>query len=67
MNIITIAIKMDMSYEFYIKHKMHAIEWKLNSLINKSKALINKFNHKLSFSLHINGDNERCAVFSERT
>ena len=28
MNIITIAIKLDMSYDFYIKHNMHAVEWK---------------------------------------
>ena len=28
MNILTIAIKMDMSFDFYIKHNMHAVEWK---------------------------------------
>ena len=26
MNIITIAKKLDMSYDFYIKHNMHAVE-----------------------------------------
>ena len=40
---ITIANKMDMSYDFYIKHNMHAIEWKLNAMDNKNKSLINKF------------------------
>ena len=43
MNIITLANKMDMSYNFYIEHKLHAVELKLNSMINKNKALINKF------------------------
>ena len=41
-NIITMANKMDMSYDIYIKHNMHAVEWKIFS-INKNKALINKF------------------------
>ena len=38
MHIITIAKKMDMSYDFYIKHNMHnmhSVEWKLNAMINK--------------------------------
>ena len=32
-----------MSYDFYIKHNMHAVEWKLIAMINKNKKLINKF------------------------
>ena len=44
MNSITIACKMNMSYDFYIKHIMHAVEWKLNAMINKNKKLINFFN-----------------------
>ena len=43
MHIITIAKKLDMSYDFCLKHKMCALEWKLNALINKNKSLINKF------------------------
>ena len=43
MHIITIAHTLDMSYDFYIKHNMHAVEWKLNAIINKNKSLINKF------------------------
>ena len=37
MNIITIANKLDMSYDFCIKHNMHAVEWKINAMINKKK------------------------------
>ena len=33
-----------MSHDFYVKHNMHAVEWKLNAMINKDKKLINKFN-----------------------
>ena len=43
LHIITIANEKDMSYDFYIKHKMRAIEWKLNAMINKNKSLIEKF------------------------
>ena len=45
MNVITKANKTDMSYDFYIKHNMHAIEWSLNAMVNKNKSLIIKFNH----------------------
>ena len=43
MDIITLAHKRDMAYDFYLKHNMSAFEWKLNSKINKDKNLINKF------------------------
>ena len=43
MNIITLANKRDMTYDFYLKNIMSAFEWKLNSKINKDKNLINKF------------------------
>ena len=42
MNIIKIAHNLDMSYDFYNKHNMHAVEWKLNAMVNKNKILINK-------------------------
>ena len=42
MNNITKSIKKDMSYDFYFKHNMHSVEWKLNSLVNKNKSLIYK-------------------------
>ena len=51
MNIIRISNKMDMTYDFYIKHNMHAVEWKMNALINKNKSLINKFNETLRHPL----------------
>ena len=44
MNIITMANKMDMSYDFYIKHNRHAVQWKLITMINKNETLINKIN-----------------------
>ena len=43
MDIITLAHKRDMTYDFYLKHNMSAFEWKLNSMIDKDKNLINKF------------------------
>ena len=43
MNIITIANKLD-KYDFYIKHNMHAVEWKLNAMINEDKNLMKKIN-----------------------
>ena len=39
MNVLTIANKLDMPYDFYIKHNIHAVEWKLNALINKNKKV----------------------------
>ena len=44
MSIITNANKLDMSYDFYIKHYVHTVEWKLFSMINKDKNLTNKLN-----------------------
>ena len=42
MNIIILAHKRDMTYDFYLKHNMPAFEWKLNALINKDENLIKK-------------------------
>ena len=53
-NIITIAIKLDMTYDFCIKHKMHAVEWKLNAMINKNKSLIDSFNRNWRYPLNRN-------------
>ena len=50
MNIITLAHKCDMTYDFYLKHKMSAFEWKLNAMINKDKNLFDKFPKKLEAS-----------------
>ena len=35
MDIITLAHKRDMTYEYYLKHNMPAFQWKLNAMINK--------------------------------
>ena len=43
-NIIKTSNTWDMSYNFYIKHNMHAVEWKLFSMITKNKKLMRKFN-----------------------
>ena len=43
MDIITLAHKRDMTYDFYLKHNISAFEWKLNAMINKDRNLINKF------------------------
>ena len=43
MDIITLAHKCDMTYDFYLKHNMSDFEWKLNAMVNKDKILINKF------------------------
>ena len=43
MNIIIVCNKMDMTYDFYMNHKLPTVEWKINQLINKDKKLINKF------------------------
>ena len=43
MGIITVAHKRDMTYDFYMKHRMSAFEWKLKAVIYKDKNLINNF------------------------
>ena len=52
MNFIAIANKMDKSSDFYIKHNMHAVEWKSNVIINKNKSLINKFSRNWRHTLN---------------
>ena len=46
MNIITTANNLDMSYDFYIRHNTHAVEWKVKAMINKNELLIKKLNRK---------------------
>ena len=47
-----------MSSDFYIKHNMHAIEWKLNAMVNKNRNLINKFPRNWRHPLIINNVNK---------
>ena len=44
MNTITIAKKLDTSYDFYFKHNMETTEWKLKAMINNDKSFIKKLN-----------------------
>ena len=39
-----IANKIDMSYDFYTTHNMHAVEWKFFVMIKKDETIINKLN-----------------------
>ena len=43
MHTIRFANKLDMSYDFYIKHNVYAPERKLKAMINRNKCVINKF------------------------
>ena len=59
MHNITIAHKMDMSCDFYIKRNMHAVEWRLNALINKNKSLINNFPRNWRYPFNRSVENYR--------
>ena len=37
-----------MSYDFYIKYNVHAVEWRMNAMINKTENLINKLDRSKS-------------------
>ena len=56
MDIITLAHKGDMTYDFYLKHNMSAFEWKQNAMINKDKNLINKFPRDWRHPLNVRFD-----------
>ena len=40
MDIITLAHKRDMTYDFCLKYNMPAFEWKLNAMIKKKATLL---------------------------
>ena len=42
--IITTAHELDMSYDSYIRHNMHPVEWKLIAMINDNERLTNQIN-----------------------
>ena len=46
LNFITIANEMVMSFVFYIKLNMHAVEWKLDAMVDKNKKFGNKLKQK---------------------
>ena len=62
LQIITFASKLDMSYNFYIKHKMCALEWKLNAMVNKDKSLNNKLDPNWK---HLLNKNLKAIVFKQ--
>ena len=41
-----------MTYDFYIKDNMHAVEWKINAMINKNKSLIHEFDRNWKHPLN---------------
>ena len=53
MDIITLAHKRDMTYGFYLKHNMSALELKLNAILNKDKSLIKKFPRNWRHPIHM--------------
>ena len=56
MDIITLAHKRDMRYDFYMKHNISAFEWKQNALINKDKNLVIKFPQTCRHPINIKFD-----------
>ena len=53
MDIITLAHKCDMTYDFYLKISMSAFEWKLNAMIHKDKNLISKLPKNWRYPINI--------------
>ena len=60
MHFITIAKKLDMTYDFYIKHIKCALDWKLNVMINQDKSFINEL--PLNWAHPLNRKFESCCV-----
>ena len=59
MHIITKANKLGMTYDFYIKPNMCALEWKLNAMTNKNKNSINKLDRNWRHPLNRKFENYR--------
>ena len=59
MDIITIVNKMDVSYDFYFKHNMCALEWRINAMIIKNKSWINKISRNWRHPLNRNFESYR--------
>ena len=41
-----------MTYDFYTKHNMHMVEWKLSAIINKVKKMIKELPQNLIHPLN---------------
>ena len=59
MHNITFAIKKSSAYKFYIKHNMHAVQWKLNVMINKNRNYKNLFHRNWRHPLKRNFESYR--------
>ena len=56
MDVITLAHKRDMFYDFSLKQNMSAFEWKLNAMTNKDKNLIDKLPQNWRHPINTNFD-----------
>ena len=52
-----------MTYDYCNKHNMHAVEWKLISIINENKKMIKKFNRNRRHPLNRDFENYRVYSF----
>ena len=62
-DIITNAHKRAMTYDFNLKHKKPAFEWKPNAMINKDKNLINIFPRNCRHPINTQFDCYRNIIF----
>ena len=66
-DIITLAHKCDMTYDYFLKHNMPAFERKLIAMINKDKKVINKFSqtwrHPINMKSNCYRNNIICMEF----
>ena len=62
-NIILILKKRGMSYDFYIKHNMCALDWKLNAMINETKNLKKIFDRNWRHPSHCKFETDRVWSF----
>ena len=42
MSFVLAANKLDMTYDFYVKHRMQMVQWQLNKSTNEDRNLIKK-------------------------
>ena len=68
-DILTLAHKRDMAYDFYLKQNMPAVEFKLNAMINKEKKLINKvpqnWRHPINTKFNCYRNNDNFCIINE--
>ena len=54
-----------MSYDFYIRHNLCAMEWKLKAMIIKNKSLINKIDRNWRHALNRKIKSYRVWLFNQ--